>query len=134
MNYLKDIDMKNIIRTDKAPAALGPYNQGVEMNGFIFTAGQIPLNPVTGKLVEGSFSDRVYQVMNNLKAVLEAGGSDFSKVVKTTIFVTDMGKYGELNKIYGEFFPGDNAPARSAVQVAALPLGTDVEIEMIASK
>ncbi len=126
--------MKIIISTDQAPAALGPYNQGIEVNGFIFTAGQIPLNPATGKLVESSFSDRVYQVMNNLKAVLEAGGSDFSRVVKTTIFVTDMGNYAELNKIYGEFFPGSDAPARSAVQVAALPLGTDVEIEMIAYK
>ncbi|NQV29975.1 MAG: RidA family protein [Candidatus Marinimicrobia bacterium] len=126
--------MKRIINTEKAPAALGPYNQGVEINGFIFTAGQIPLDPATGKLVDTSFGDRVYQVMNNLQAVLEAGGSDFSKVVKTTIFVTDMGNYGEVNKIYGEFFTSDHAPARSAVQVAALPLGTDVEIEMIAHK
>jgi len=126
--------VKRIINTEKAPAALGPYNQGVEINGFIFTAGQIPLDPATGKLVDTSFGDRVYQVMNNLQAVLEAGGSDFSKVVKTTIFVTDMGNYGEVNKIYGEFFTSDHAPARSAVQVAALPLGTDVEIEMIAHK
>ncbi|NQT62660.1 MAG: RidA family protein [Candidatus Marinimicrobia bacterium] len=126
--------MKNIIRTDAAPAAIGPYNQAVEINGLIYTAGQIPLDPGTGKLVETSFADRVYQVMNNLKAILEAAGSDFSKVVKTNIYVTDLGQYAELNRIYGEFFPGDDAPARAAVQVAALPLGTDVEIEMVAYK
>jgi 2-iminobutanoate/2-iminopropanoate deaminase len=122
--------MKNIIRTDKAPAAIGPYNQAVEINGLIYTAGQIPLDPATGKLVEGSFSDRVYQVMNNLKAILEAAGSDLSKVVKTNIYVTDLGQYADLNRIYGEFFPGDDAPARAAVQVAGLPLG----IEMVAHK
>lgn len=126
--------MKTIIRTENAPGAIGPYNQAVEINGLIYTAGQIPLNPATGKLVESSFADRVYQVMNNLKGILDAAGSDFSKVIKTTIFVTDLGQYAELNKIYGEYFPGEDAPARSAVQVAALPLGTDVEIEMIATK
>lgn len=126
--------MKTIIRTENAPAAIGPYNQAAEYNGLIFTAGQIPLDPETGKLVETSFGDRVYQVMNNLKAILEEAGSDFSKVIKTTIYVTDLGNYAELNKIYGEFFPGENAPARAAIQVAGLPLGTDVEIEMIAHK
>jgi len=126
--------MKNIIRTDAAPAAIGPYNQAVEINGLIYTAGQIPLDPATGKLVEGAFGDRVYQVMNNLKAILEAAGSDFSKVVKVNIYVTDLGQYAELNRIYGEYFPGDDAPARAAVQVAGLPLGTDVEIEMVAHK
>lgn len=126
--------MKTIIKTESAPAAIGPYNQAVEINGLIFTAGQIPLDSETGKLVEGTFSDRVNQVMNNLKAILEAAGSDFSKVVKTNIYVTDLGQYADLNRVYGEFFPGDFAPARAAVQVAALPLGTDVEIEMIAHK
>ena len=126
--------MKNIISTDKAPAAIGPYNQAVEYNGLIYTAGQIPLDPTTGKLVEGEFSDRVYQVMNNLKAILEAAGSDLSKVIKTNIFVTDLGQYAELNKIYGEYFPGEDAPARAAIQVAGLPLGTDVEIEMVAHR
>ncbi len=126
--------MKNIIRTDAAPAALGPYNQAVEINGLIYTAGQIPLDPATGKLVESSFSDRVHQVMNNLKAILDTAGSDFSKVLKSTIYVTDLGQYAELNRIYGEYFPGEDAPARSAVQVSALPLGTDVEIEMVAHK
>lgn len=126
--------MKTVIRTQKAPAAIGPYNQAVEINGLIFTAGQIPLNPDTGELVNSSFSDRVNQVMHNLQAILEAAGSDFSKVVKTTIYLTDLGQYAELNSIYSQYFPADNAPARAAVQVAALPLGTDVEIEMIAHK
>ena len=126
--------MKHIFRTTHAPAAIGPYNQAVEINGLIFTAGQIPLDPATGKLVETSFEDRVRQVMLNLQAILEAAGSDFSKVVKTNIYVTDLGQYASLNAIYGEFFPGDDAPARAAVQVAGLPLGTDVEIEMVAHK
>ncbi len=126
--------MKNIIRTDQAPAAIGPYNQAVRTNGLIYTAGQIPLDPATGKLVEKSFSDRVYQVMHNLEAILEAAGSDFTKVIKTNIYVTDLGQFAELNRIYGEFFPGDDAPARATVQVAGLPLGTDVEIDMVAYK
>jgi len=124
--------MKKIVSTSAAPAAIGPYNQAVILDGMVFTAGQIPLNPETGKLVEGDFEDRVLQVMENLKQILAAAGSDFSKVIKTTIYVTDLGLYGGLNKVYGRFFPAETAPARSAVQVAALPLGTDVEIEMIA--
>ena len=124
--------MKKIVSTSAAPAAIGPYNQAVILDGMVFTAGQIPLNPETGKLVEGDFEDRVLQVMENLKQILAAAGSDFSKVIKTTIYVTDLGLYGDLNKVYGSFFPAETAPARSAVQVAALPLGTDVEIEMIA--
>ena len=126
--------MKNIVRTDTAPSAIGPYNQAVELNGLIFTAGQIPLNPKTGKLIDTSFSDRVHQVMNNLKAILDTAGSDFSKVIKSTIYVTDLGQYAELNQIYGQYFPGDDAPARSAVQVTALPMGTDIEIDMVAYK
>lgn len=126
--------MKTTIKTDKAPAAIGPYNQAVEVNGMIFTAGQIPLNPATGELVDTSFGDRVHQVMKNLSGILEAAGSDFTKVVKATIFVTDLGQFAELNAIYAEYFPEEIAPARSTVQVAALPLGTDVEIEMIAYK
>lgn len=124
--------MKKVVRTDAAPAAIGPYNQAVVYNGLIYTAGQIPLDPTTMKLVDTSFEDRVYQVMHNLKAILEAAGSDFSKVIKSTIYVTDLGQYADLNRIYAEFFTGDDAPARSAVEVAGLPLGTDVEIEMVA--
>ena len=126
--------METTIQTKNAPAAIGPYNQAVEVNGFIYTAGQIPLDPATGKLVVGTFSDRVHQVMKNLSAILEVAGADLSKVIKTTIFVTDLGQYAELNAVYSEYFSEESAPARSAVQVAALPLGTDVEIEMVAYK
>lgn len=125
--------MKTTISTENAPAAIGPYNQAVEVNGLIYTAGQIPLDPATGQLVDTSFADRVHQVMKNLKGILEAAGSDFSKVIKATIFVTDLGQFAELNGIYAEYFQGE-APARSTVEVAALPMGTDVEIEMVAHK
>jgi len=126
--------MKKIISTERAPAALGPYNQAVEINGLIFTAGQIAIDPATGELVRSSFEERVHRVMKNLRAILEAAGSDFSRVVKTNIFVTDLGQYEELNRIYAEYFTAEDAPARAAIQVVALPLGTDVEIEMIAHK
>lgn len=126
--------MKKIISTERAPAALGPYNQAVEINGLIFTAGQIAIDPATGELVRTSFEERVHRVMKNLRAILEAAGSDFSRVVKTNIFVTDLGQYEELNRIYAEYFTAEDAPARAAIQVVALPLGTDVEIEMIAHK
>jgi len=125
--------MKTIIEIDKAPKALGPYSQAIEYDGLIYTSGQIAINPETGKIVEGDFAARVHQVMHNLATVLEAGGSDFSKVIKTTIFVTDLSKFAVLNEIYGGYVSASK-PARATVQVAALPLGTDVEIEMIAHK
>lgn len=126
--------MKTIVKTDRAPAAIGPYNQAATIGDLIYTAGQIPLNPATGKLVEGSFAERVEQVMKNLEAILAEAGSDFSKVIKTTIYVTDLGQYGVLNEVYGRYFEEATAPARAAIQVAGLPLGTDVEIEMIAHR
>ncbi len=125
--------MKTIISTPAAPAAIGPYNQAVVSNGMLFTAGQIPLDPSTGELVSGSFQDRVHRVMANLAAILSEAGSDFSKVVKTNIYITDMGLFPELNAVYGEYFAAENAPARATVQVAALPLGTDVEIDVVAT-
>jgi len=125
--------MKTIIETDKAPRALGPYSQAVEYKGMIYTSGQIAIDPATGKMVDGDFAARVHQVMHNLAAVLEAGGSDFTKVIKSTIFVTDLSKFAVLNEIYGAYVSASK-PARATVQVAALPLGTDVEIEMIAHK
>ena len=125
--------MKTIIETDKAPRALGPYSQAVEYKGMIYTSGQIAIDPATGKMVDGDFAARVHQVMHNLAAVLEAGGSDFTKVIKSTIFVTDLSKFAVLNEIYGAYVSAAK-PARATVQVAALPLGTDVEIEMIAHK
>lgn len=122
---------REIISTQKAPAAVGPYSQGVKVNNFIFTAGQIPLNPETGKLVEGDVKEQTRQVMKNLAHVLEAAGTGLDQVVKTTIFTTDLADFAAINEVYGSFFAGD-PPARSTVQVAALPLGARVEIEVVA--
>ena len=122
---------RTIIHTDRAPAAVGPYSQAIKTETMVFTAGQIGLNPATGELVDGGIEAETRQVLNNLQAVLEAAGAGFDTVVKTTIFMTDMGEFAAVNQIYGQFF-GAAPPARSTVQVAALPLGAQVEIEAIA--
>jgi 2-iminobutanoate/2-iminopropanoate deaminase len=123
---------KRAISTDGAPRAVGPYSQAVVAGGLVFTAGQIPLDPATGKLIEGeAIGDHVLRVMENLKAVLTASGSGFSRVVKATIYVVDLGDFPEVNRVYATFFDGV-PPARSTVQVAGLPLGARVEIELIA--
>ncbi len=122
---------RKIIHTDKAPAAVGPYSQAVKSKRMVFTAGQIPLDPATGKLVEGGIEEQTRQALTNLKAVLKAAGSGMNAVMKTTVFLLDMGEFAAMNAVYAEFFP-KNPPARSAVQVAALPLGARVEIEAIA--
>jgi 2-iminobutanoate/2-iminopropanoate deaminase len=123
--------MKKVIHTEQAPKAVGPYSQAVRAGNFLFTSGQIPLDPASGKLVEGGIQEQARQVMQNLKAVLEAGGADFSKVVKSTVFLDDLKNFVQFNEIYGEYFPLDR-PARSTFQVAGLPLGAKIEIEMIA--
>lgn len=122
---------REIIATPHAPAAIGPYSQAVQIGDLIYTAGQIPLVPETGKLVEGGIEEQTQQVLQNLSQILEAGGSNLAHVIKTTIFVTDLADFAALNKVYGSFFAGD-PPARSTVQVAALPLGAKVEIEAVA--
>ena len=122
---------KQIISTEHAPAAVGPYSQAVKVGDFIYTAGQIPLEPQTGSLVDGGIEAQTNQVMQNLAAVLEAAGSSLTQIVKTTIFVTDINDFAAVNQVYGSFFV-DNPPARSTVQVAALPLGASVEIEAVA--
>jgi len=122
---------RTIISTSQAPAAVGPYSQAVRVGDFVFTAGQIPLSIETGKLVEGNIKVQTKQVMHNLTQVLEAAGSGLQHVVKTTIFVTNMADFANLNEVYGTFFDGE-PPARSTVQVAALPLGASVEIEAVA--
>ena len=122
-----------IIKTSDAPAAIGPYSQGIEHNDLVFTSGQIPLNPNTGKLVEGDFKKEVAQVLNNVDAVLKEGGSSLDKAIKLTVFVTDLGKFSELNEVFESVF-GENPPARSALQVSALPLGVRVEIEAVGTK
>jgi 2-iminobutanoate/2-iminopropanoate deaminase len=122
---------REIISTSNAPAAVGPYSQAVRIGEFIFTAGQIALVPETGKLVEGDIEAQTRQIMQNLANVLEAAGSSLENVVKSTVFVTNLAEFGKINQVYGTFFKKD-PPARSTVQVAALPLGANVEIEVIA--
>lgn len=123
---------KKIIYSDNAPKPVGPYSQAVASGGFLFTAGQIGLNPKTGKLAEGGVKAQARQVMMNLEAVLSDSGASFDDVVKTTIFLVDMGDFAAVNEVYGEYFR-QSYPARSTVQVAALPLGASVEIEAIAA-
>ena len=125
--------MRTIIHTDHAPEAVGPYSQGVCCGELILTAGQIPLDPATGQLVDGPFEEQVDQVLRNLSGILTAGGSDLDHVIKFTVFLTDLGNFSTLNKVFAKYF-ADSPPARSAVQVAALPLGAEVEIEAIALK
>ncbi len=124
-------DQREIVATKNAPAAVGPYSQAVRAGNLVFSAGQIPLDPATGKLVEGDISAQTRRVMDNLTAVLEAAGTSLANVVKTTIFVTDLGHFATINQVYGSYFTAE-PPARSTVQVAALPLGAQVEIEVIA--
>jgi 2-iminobutanoate/2-iminopropanoate deaminase len=119
-----------IISTNKAPSAIGPYSQAIIANGFLFASGQIPLSPETGSIVEGGIAEQTEQVMQNIKAVLAAAGSDFSKIVKTTCFLTNMSDFAAFNEIYSKYFTGK--PARSCVAVSALPRGAAVEVEIIA--
>ncbi len=123
---------KQIINTDKAPAPIGPYNQSVKANGFLFVSGQIAIVPATGELEMESIQSETHQVMNNLKAILTEAGTDFSAVVKTTIFLSDMSLFAAVNEIYGSYFSGDH-PARETVAVKGLPKGVNVEISMIAA-
>lgn len=124
---------KQIIQTDKAPAPIGPYNQAVLVNGTLYISGQICIDPQNGTLENGDVKEETTQVMHNLKAILEAAGMDFSNVIKTTIFLTDMHRFAEVNEVYGSFFTAD-FPARETVQVSALPKFVNVEISMIAVK
>lgn len=123
--------MKEIITSPRAPKAAGPYSTAVRQNGFVFLSGQIPLNPETGQLVTGSIEEQTARVIENLQAVLEAAGLTLSDVVKTTVFLKDMGHFGRMNETYGKYF-GPNPPARSTVEVARLPRDVQVEIEAIA--
>jgi 2-iminobutanoate/2-iminopropanoate deaminase len=124
-------DMKETIHTVGAPKPVGPYSQAIRAGGFLFASGQIPLNPSTGELVRGSIEEQTRQVLENLKQVLAAGGSSLEKVVKTTVFLSDLRDFEEMNAVYAQYF-GDLPPARSTVQAAALPKGVDVEIDLIA--
>ena len=123
--------MLQVVDTDKAPKALGPYSQAIVANGFIFCSGQIPIDPSTGNLNTGSIKEQTTQVLKNLTAVLESQGSSLNDVVKATVFLKSMNDFQEMNEVYGEFFK-QNKPARSTVEVARLPKDVSVEIEAIA--
>ncbi|MFN8512434.1 MAG: RidA family protein [Thermomicrobiales bacterium] len=122
---------KDVIATSSAPAAIGPYSQAIKANGFLFTAGQIPLDPATGKIVEGDITAQSERVMQNLKAILEASGTSFERVLKTTCFLANLDHFADFNKVYGSYFT-NQPPARSTVQVARLPAGALVEVECVA--
>lgn len=128
---LKSLNMKYVIKTDKAPAPIGPYNQAVKTGENLFISGQIAIDPAANELIQGSVTDEAHQVMRNLKAILEEAKLTFEHVVKTTIFLSDMALFAEVNEVYGSYFTGDY-PARETVAVRGLPKGVNVEISMIA--
>jgi 2-iminobutanoate/2-iminopropanoate deaminase len=123
--------MKTRVATDRAPRALGPYSQAIKANGLVFASGQIALDPATGEIVSADIGEQTKQVLENLKAVLEAAGSSFDRVVKTTVFLADMSDFASMNEVYGGYFP-EPYPARSTVQAARLPRDVRVEIDLIA--
>ena len=125
--------MKNVISTPNAPAAIGPYSQAIETDGYLFTSGQIPINPATGEVEGTTIEEQAEQVMKNIGAVLEAAGLDFSHVVKTTCFLADLADFSAFNAVYGKYFP-EAAPARSCFAVAGLPKGAKLEVETICVK
>jgi 2-iminobutanoate/2-iminopropanoate deaminase len=120
-----------VIHTDAAPQAIGPYSQGIRAGNLVYTAGQVPIDPATGQLIAGGIEDQTRRVLTNVKAILEAAGTSLDRVVKTTVFMADLGQFAAMNAVYAEFFPSD-PPARSTFQVAALPRGALLEIEAIA--
>ena len=123
--------MKKIIETNNAPAPIGPYSQAVMANGVLYTSGQIAINPQTGELVNSSIEDETKMVMENIKAVLQEAGMNFSNIVKCSIFISDMDNFSRINAVYGEYF-AENPPARETVEVARLPKDVNVEISVIA--
>jgi 2-iminobutanoate/2-iminopropanoate deaminase len=125
--------MKKVIHTENAPKAVGPYSQAIEANGILFISGQIPIDPITGKFVEGGIKEQTTQVMKNIGAILKQAGYSYADVVKSTCLLADMADFAAMNEIYGAYYP-ENPPARAAFGVVKLPLGALVEIETIAIK
>lgn len=123
--------MREVIATPSAPQAIGPYSQAIRANGFVFVSGQIPLHPATGQLVEGGVAEQTERVLANLEAILKAAGSALDQVVRTTVYLKDMGEFAAMNEVYARFFPRE-APARATVEVARLPKDVRVEIDAIA--
>lgn len=124
---------KKVIRTDNAPAPIGPYNQAIQYGDMLYVSGQIAIDPQSGDLIQGSIQDETHMVMKNLKAVLNEAGMDFSNIIKSSIFIMDMGQFAQINEVYAQYFD-ENPPARETVQVAGLPKGVNVEISVIAGK
>ena len=124
-------EMKQIVSTEQAPKAIGPYSQAVKWNGMVFLSGQIPLDPATGQLVEGDVAAQTERVLENIRAVLAAAGSSLERVLKTTVFLKNMGDFPKMNEVYARYFPSE-APARSTVEAARLPRDVQVEIDCIA--
>ena len=122
--------MKQVIRTDAAPAAVGPYSQAVAVDGWLWVSGQIPLDPVTGELVAGDIDAATRRVLDNLRAVVEAAGADLDQTVRVTIYLTDLGRFETVNSIYAEYFTG-SPPARACVEVSGLPKGAEVEMDAV---
>ena len=121
---------KSAVSTEAAPAAIGPYSQGIVCGNLLFISGQLPIDPASGELIKGTIEDKTRQVLNNLRAIAEAAGAGLECVVKTTVFLKDMNDFGAMNSVYAEYFP-DTPPARAAIQVAALPKDADIEIEAV---
>ena len=121
---------KVVIHTTEAPKAIGTYSQGIKSDNFVFTSGQIPINPQSGELIKGDFKSEVKQVLINLNGVLKGGGSSLQQAIKLTVFLTDLSHFAQVNEIFDEFFP-DNPPARSAVQVSVLPMNARIEIDAV---
>ncbi len=132
-NYYSLQDMKKVISTPKAPAAIGPYSQAIQVGNLIYTSGQIPIDPATGQLVEGGVKEQTRQSLSNIQAILQEEGLTMASVVKTTVFMADMADFADMNSIYAEFFT-EPYPARSAVAVKTLPKNALVEIEVVAEK
>ncbi len=125
--------MKQAVKTDQAPSALGPYSQAIKAGGFVYTAGQVGIDPQVGKMMEGGIEEQTQRVLQNVAAILEAAGTSLAHVVKTTVFLSDMADFAAMNGVYKTFFSDDQPPARSTVQVAGLPLNALVEIECVAT-
>ena len=124
--------MKKAINTNKAPLPVGPYNQAVLVDKTLYISGQVALNPENNELIQGSIEDETHQIMKNIKSILNEAGLDFKNVVRSKIYLTDMNNFSKVNEVYGSYFQKNNEPARTTLEVSGLPLGVDVEIDMIA--
>ena len=124
--------MKKTINTNKAPLPVGPYNQAVMVKNTLYISGQVALNPTTNELIQGSINEESHQIMKNIESILKEAGLDFKNVVRSKIYLTDMSNFSKVNEVYGSYFEKGHEPARTTIEVSGLPLGVDVEIDMIA--